>query len=93
MGTTEISKLMDPRTKMRFRVIDDKTGENVLGGDVTEDNAFFVQHFEEIIQYDREVNRDNPRVARLSDLQVGRSINCRFRAIGVTGTYRVFRVI
>jgi hypothetical protein len=63
----------------KFRIIDPKDGSNVLGGDVTENNAHLTINMSEC--------RDKYRM-----LNIGESITCRFHCSGSTGYYKVLRV-
>lgn len=66
-----------------FRVIDDTTGENVVGGDVERNNATLTMWMEAPVREEDKF---------IDDLFVNESSIYRFRASGTTGVYRVIRV-
>lgn len=71
-----------PRVSKRFRITDPRTDEDVLGGAVSEDNAY-------IAAYGAPVNKGDPHPR---DLEIGASVLRRYSLSGTTGTYRIVRI-
>ncbi len=89
MNQKEINKAMDLKSKMRFRVIDNKDNSDVLGGPVEACNS----HLLNIVQFLDHRGCHLDKIKAITDLNLNESLFAQFKAHSPKGEYGVYKVV